>query len=276
MSILTVRSHVLRLTGNSRTLQLAEKHNTRTLYPDTGLVGDIDLSQTPQNLELIPLGRRSLTDKVLAALRDRGIDPASPVLCRRGRGFAIEFVFSCTSGHKTNFDALYAEALEWLIRALPECPVVHAVIHFDQGSPHMHAILVPIKDGRLQADVIRGYKQVSKERNHSLYEFLKGDYRLDYPERLRGVRKVIGADLAIIKARQFSPEDLLNMIHLELEAAIHARPEPFLSALGISYHWIEDEIEGQERALMEMEYEIRNDPVERARRKEIEDDDVAF
>ena len=274
MSILTVRSHVLRLTGNSRTLQLAEKHNTRTLYPHTGMVGDIDLSQTPQNLELIPLGRRSLTDTVFAALRDRGIDPSSPVLCRRGRGFAIEFVFSCTSGHKTNFDALYAEALEWLIRALPECPVVHAVIHFDQGSPHMHAILVPIKDGRLQADVIRGYKQVSKERNHSLYEFLKGDYRLDYPERLRGVRKVIGADLAIIKARQFSPEDLLNMIHLELEAAIHARPEPFLSALGISYHWIEGEIEGQERALMEMEYEIRNDPVERARRKEI--DDVAF
>jgi len=139
----------------------------------------------------------------------------------------------------------------------------------------MHAILVPIKDGRLQADIIRGYKQISKERNHSLYGFLKGNYGLHYPERLRGVRKVIGADLAIMKARRLSPEDLLNMIHLELEAAIHARPEPFLSALGISYHWIEDEIEGQERALMEMEYEIRNDPVERARRKEI-DDDVAF
>ena len=274
MSILTVRSHVLRLTGNSRTLQLAEKHNTRTLYPHTGMVGDIDLSQTPQNLELIPLGRRSLTDTVFAALRDRGIDPASPVLCRRGRGFAIEFVFSCTSGHRTNFDALYAEALEWLIRSLPESPVVHAVIHFDQGSPHMHAILVPIKDGRLQADVIRGYKQISKERNHSLYGFLKGNYGLHYPERLRGVRKVIGADLAINKARQFSPEDLLNMIHLELEAAIQARPEPFLSALGISYHWIEDEIADQEKALMEMEYGIRSHPAGRARREEI--DDIKF
>ena len=88
------------------------------------------------------------------------------------------------------------------------------------------------------------------------------------------VRKVIGADLAINKARKFSPEDLLNMIHLELEAAIQARPEPLLSALGISYHWIEDEIADQEKALMEMGYGIRNQSAGRARRDEI--DDIAF
>lgn len=247
MSILTVRSHVLRLTGNSRTLALAERHNTRTLYPMSGVVGDIDLSQTHKNLELVPLGRLSLVEKIWAVLHDRGIDPSNPALCRKNRGFAIEFVFSCTSGHKTNFDALYAEALEWLIRSLPECPVVHAVIHFDQGSPHMHAIIVPIKDGRLQADAIRGYKQVSKQRNHSLYGFLKGDYGLDYPERLKGVRKVVGADMVIYAIHQIAPGDLLSRIRLELEAAIYSRPEPFLSALGISYQEIEDEIGYQER-----------------------------
>ncbi len=264
MSILTVRSHVLRLTGNSRTLLLAERHNTRSLYPHSGTVGDIDLTQTPKNLELIPLGRQSLKEKVYAVLRDRGIDPDSPALCRRNRGFAIEFVFSCTSGYKTTFDSLYAEALEWLIRSVPECPVVHAVIHFDQGSPHMHAIVVPIKDGRLQADAIRGYKQVSKQRNHSLYGFLKGDYGLDYPERLKGVRKAIGADLAIDAIHQLSPESLLGRIRLELEAAIYSRPEPFLSALGISYQRIQNEIDFREEARRVMAYKIEQDTAAKA------------
>ncbi len=242
MSILTVRSHVLRLTGNSRTLYLAERHNTRSLYPHSGVVGDIDLSSTHKNLELISLGRVSLTEKVMAILRERGIDPSSPALSRRNRGFAIEFVFSCTSGHKTSFDALYAEALEWLIRALPECPVIHAVIHFDQGSPHMHVIVVPLKDGRLRADEVRGYKQVSKQRNHALYAFLKGDYGLDYPERLRGVRKLIGAELAIHAIHQLSNDEIVARIRLELESAIYSRPEPFLNALGITYQMVQDEI----------------------------------
>ncbi len=257
MSILTVRSHVLRLVGNSRTLHLAERHNTRSLYSNSGIVGDIDLCSTHKNLELISLGRMSLTEKVKAILHDRGIDPSSPALRRKNRGFAIEFIFSCTSGHKTNFDALYAEALEWLIRSLPECPVVHAVIHFDQGSPHMHVIVVPLKDGRLQADQVRGYKQVSKQRNHALYAFLKGDYGLDFPERLRGVRKVVGADLAIHTIHQLSADEIFSRIRLELEAAIYARPEPFLSALGISYQTVQGEIDRLEDMRRMFEYEVR-------------------
>lgn len=249
MSILTVRSHLLRLLGASRSLELAEKHNTRTLYAINGSSGDIDLSLTSENLELVPLGKVSLREKVLQALKDRGIDPGARELRKKNRGFAIEFVFSCTSGHKTNFDALYAEALEWLTRSLPECPVVHAVIHYDQGSPHMHAIVVPIKDGRLQADAIRGYKQISKQRNHSLYRFLKGDYGLDYPERLRGIRKLIGADMAISAMHQLTPEELLKRIRLELEGAIFSRPEPFLAALGIDYgrlEWLQQQWDSAE------------------------------
>lgn len=265
MSILTVRSHLLRLLGSSRSLELAEKHNTRALYAKNGSPGDIDLNLTSANLELVPLGKVSLQEKVMLALEGRGIDPHAPELRKKNRGFAIEFVFSCTSGHKTNFDALYAEALEWLTRSLPECPVVHAVIHYDQGSPHMHAIVVPIKNGRLQADAIRGYKHVSKQRNHSLYGFLKGDYGLDYPERLRGIRKLIGADMAITAMHQLTPEELLKRIRLELEGAVFSRPEPFLAALGIGYSRIEDFAEQWEGAESVQLVVGRPKPSERSR-----------
>ncbi len=124
----------------------------------------------------------------------------------------------------------------------------------------MHAILVPIIDGRLQADLVRGYKRVAKQRNHALYGFLKGDYGLDYPERLRGIRKAIGADLAIRAAHQLSAEDLLSKIRLELEAAIHSRPEPFLSALGISYQEIQNEIDREEEIQRQLDREIAEAP----------------
>jgi hypothetical protein len=128
----------------------------------------------------------------------------------------------------------------------------------------MHAIVVPIKDGRLQADAIRGYKQVSKQRNHALYGFLKGDYGLDYPERLKGVRKAIGADLAIDAIHQLSPESLLGRIRLELEAAIYSRPEPFLSALGISYQEIQSEVDWREEARRQIEHDIRQTEIAKA------------
>lgn len=48
--------------------------------------------------------------------------------------------------YKRSMVQVYTEQVEDLMRIVPEFKVANAVIHFDETSPHMHIVGVPIKD----------------------------------------------------------------------------------------------------------------------------------
>ena len=172
MSKVTIFAHTLRLKGHARTLTLAEKHNRRLIAQEIGCYGGIDGSRTQSNLELVKLNGCSYEEAALAALSSSGLNLDHYSYRKKNRGFAVELVFSVTSGHYCDFNAMYADSLGWLRAYYPECPIIHAVVHHDEDTPHMHVILIPLFNGKLQADKVRGYKGISRKRNVSLFEFL--------------------------------------------------------------------------------------------------------
>ena len=235
MSKVTVFANTLRLNGHTKTLDLAEKHNRRQIAMEIGGYGGIDGRRTPLNLELVTTQGTSYEDAVKSVLNSRGIDLDHYLLRKKNRGYAIELVFSVTSGHQCDFNAMYADSLAWLREYYPECPVVHAVIHHDEDTPHMHVILVPLFNGRLQADKVKGYKGVSKARNTSLFNYLDQRYGLTFPVYLKGAEKKAGAALAINESLKLPDKPVNAILRQSILQAIHARPEPFLYELGITY-----------------------------------------
>lgn len=235
MSKVTVFANTLRLNGHTKTLELAERHNCRQIAMEIGGYGGIDGRRTSLNVELVSTQGASYEEAVKAVLSSKGIDIHHPLLRKKNRGYAIELVFSVTSGHQCDFNGMYADSLAWLRGYYPECQIIHALIHHDEDTPHMHVILVPLFNGKLQADKVKGYKGVSKSRNTSLFNYLDQRYGLTFPVYLKGAEKKAGAALAIREYLKLPNEDIKSLIGQSIVQAIYARPEPFLYDLGISY-----------------------------------------
>jgi hypothetical protein len=240
MSKVTVFARNLRLSGHSRTLDLAEKHNKRCIVQEIGGYGGIDGSKTDLNLELVRLNDKSYEEATLDVLRSLGLNLGHYSYNKRNRGYAVELVFSVTAGHHCDFNAMYADSLGWLRNYYPECHIIHAVVHHDEGTPHMHVILVPIVKGKLNADKISGYVGVSRNRNLSLFKFLDKRYGLTFPVYLKGALKKVGSSLAIQQYLKVPDNQIREVLDEAIKQSICARPEPYLYHLGIGY----DEVVG--------------------------------
>lgn len=235
MSKVTVFAHILRLTGHTKTLALADKHNRRLIAQEIGGYGAIDGRRTPLNIELASLEGNSYEEVAIAKLQSMGLDLSHYSYRKKNRGYAVELVFSVTAGHHCDFNGMYSDSLGWLRDYYPESHIVHAVIHHDEDTPHMHVILVPIVNGRLDANEVSGYKGVSRKRNISLFEFLDKRYGLTFPVYLKGAEKRAGAALAVLYYQKLPEAVVKNVLEQPIVQSIHARPEPYLYALGISY-----------------------------------------
>lgn len=235
MSKVTIFANNLRLAGHTKTLALAEKHNKRLIVQEIGGYGGIDGSQTALNLELVSLNGKTYQDAAFDVLRSLGLNLEHYNYRKRNRGYAVELVFSVTSGHQCDFNAMYADSLGWLRNYYPECHVIHAVVHHDEDTPHMHVVLVPIVKGKLNADKISGYVGVSRNRNLSLFKFLDKRYGLTFPVYLKGALKKAGANLAIQQYLKLPNDAIRSVLDESIQKSICARPEPYLYALGIGY-----------------------------------------
>ena len=122
-------------------IKRASKHNLREIAREIGGYGGID-------------GRRVLLNQVLrGATTAEGVAAAAAELLkqvkttiRKDAVICIEVLFSLRPGSQVNQQAFFADSLAW-IDAYFKVPVVSAVVHNDEGAPHLHVLIVPLVDG---------------------------------------------------------------------------------------------------------------------------------
>jgi len=233
MHKLDLRGHLLYLNGTKQTLELAQRHNTRKIPIELYAADRIDPTKTHLNQEIVSLYGKSLEEVVKDAICEAGIDITKGTFKRKDKGYAIEWVFSVTHGFECNFAELYAHCLKWLTLRHPNCPIVHAVIHFDEGEPHLHAIMVPIEGKHLPASKILGFKGCSRERSYDLYEQVGIHFGLAYSMNLKGAAKKEASEKAIKQLEKLRYREILGSLWKPLKSAVQARPEPWLDELGI-------------------------------------------
>jgi len=240
----TVRCNPLRLLGHKQTLRMAERHNTRAWIninkPDYW--GKVDPLRSHLNLELIPLVNSTYEELALHYIKGRGIDINSHKSFKRSdRGYGLEYVIGVTAGFDFNGDPneFYRKVHEWFINYHPECPIIHSVIHHDEAEPHLHIIAVPITNGRLNASKVLAFKERSL-RDESLYNYMTPEYNLTYPKYLKAADKKVGVEMAIERFHKDIGSKIDSVWHQPFIQSIHARPEPFLRAAGVTLQQIAD------------------------------------
>lgn len=109
--------------------------------------------------------------------KDRRIDDYFEHVSELNQDMAVEIIFQCGDkefwekhGDKAErMKFVYSYTLRKLQELIPEFKVANAVIHFDEASPHMHVVGVPVHDGYK-----KGLSKRVSKRNVFTQEVLSG------------------------------------------------------------------------------------------------------
>ena len=210
-------------------LNKAEGHNRRMFYVRGT---DLERDESISELVKIPDGV-SLKDYAIQLVNNLGIDMNSRVMKRTDRNWGLEYVFTVTDGFKADFEQFYKDCLEVFRETVLEAPIMHAVIHYDEGTPHMHVIILPITEGRLDGTAVMGYTEKSALRNIFLFDRLSEKYNLSFPVYLNKAAKKQAAELVLKEIGNMPSEAIGRLLEMPIEQAVYARPEPFMHVMGI-------------------------------------------
>lgn len=64
---------------------------------------------------------------------------------------AIELMFSLPTHLLVDRIAFFTDAVAW-IKAYYSIPVLSAVVHLDESSPHCHVLMLPLREGKMDSD----------------------------------------------------------------------------------------------------------------------------
>lgn len=220
-----------RLRGRKpQTLMDAARHNLREIQAEQGANGRGNAARSHLNQLLAGPGTAKEVKAMAATLLGAaGVDSAT---LRKDHAQAIEALFSLPPGHAIDPGHYFAACLAWL-RAALRLPVLLAVVHLDEGAPHMHALMLPVKDGEHV-----GSKPIERSEWQRLgglfFESVAGPAGLQRPgAKLHGLVKQWAVD-AILKACSVRGLPEANgALWSVLEAAIRRNPTDAMKALGM-------------------------------------------
>ena len=157
-----------------------EAHNERTkeTYASNP---DIDHSRSQLNFNLIspPRHYRAEAEKQISEAECR---------VRSDSIRLVEVLFAASTGFfdgksDEEISKYYERSLEFLKQHQDPKTIVSAVVHMDEGTPHMHVTFVPLtRDGRLSAKDIIGNRKRLVQWQDQYYEYMA----VQYPELSRG------------------------------------------------------------------------------------------
>ncbi len=204
----------------------ALRHNKRTLPNDQA---HIDSTRTPLNYSLTgDASAEHVAGHVKAQLALAGIDTP-----RKNGVMAVEVIFSLPiDRHQQDTRQYFVDSYEWVKKTFAG-ELIAFDYHGDEGQPHAHALILPLIDGRLQGDKMKGDKvkiaryqddfYLSVARHHGLSRVAK--VRLTVAERQtveRLVLKLLEGDAVMLSA-----------VWPFVRDAIHKDPLLFAQMLGL-------------------------------------------
>lgn len=132
--------------------------------------------KTHLNRELIPLKEgETYTDAYKRRIKEGGVKSV-----RKNNTKAIEVMLTYNQKNVSSdfsVDAWSKANIEWLQETFGKDNVVSAVLHLDETTPHIHAIVVPVKDGKLAAtELLQSTTELQKEHGKRGFEYLQDKY----------------------------------------------------------------------------------------------------
>ena len=123
--------------------------------------------------------------------------------------------------------------IEWLEDYLG-CPIVSAVVHLDEASPHMHVIVLPLRNDRMMGSALVGYKGDLAALKQSHFKSVGQLFGLQMLESIPRFKRY-EISRKVVEALNAS-KDLLDepMIRTALQNVIQLNPHELMALLGIT------------------------------------------
>lgn len=222
-------SHVLRLAklkGNGKLLAAA-RHNRRTIQSEMGADSHIDATRSILNYPLAG----AETPEAIAAEAKAMLQRAGIERQRKDGVTAIEIVFSLPATHHVSEKAFFADCLEWT-RSNFGCHVLSFDVHLDESTPHAHALLLPLVDGRMVGSDMVGNRTRLRAIQSSFYTHVGMRHGLQKPvARLTGQAKA-NTERAVLNQLKNDPA-MRSALWPRIRDLIKHDPASFATLLGV-------------------------------------------
>lgn len=165
----------------AKVIPIAARHNTRELKAEFCTSdGRIAPSKCYSNYALVgPMNAAAIMADAKQVMLDAGVKKVARSDCI----MAVEVVFSLPAGTAIDTVAYFKECLAWVDTAYGACPIISAIVHLDEACPHMHVLLVPVVDGRMQGHKVCGFAGVLAQRTDAFHVAVAAKYGLAKPNK---------------------------------------------------------------------------------------------
>jgi hypothetical protein len=165
-----------RLKGAGVVLRAA-RHNLREISSEKGGYGSISPAHSHMNKILRGAGKASAVDaEATALMSDAGITKL-----RRDAVLAVEVVVSLKNGSGVDAAAYFAESTAWA-ETYFAVPLILAVVHYDQGNPHLHLLFVPLVGERMRGSALIGSQYKLRFMVENFFEVVGKKHGLTCPD----------------------------------------------------------------------------------------------
>ena len=224
-------SHFFRLgsiTGKNGIL-IALKHNKRELQAERGADAHIDVARTPLNYCLAGDDTPSeIATHAKVQMLKAGIEAP-----RINAVLAMEVLFSLPIGrHQQDTKSFFADCLAWLNKTFAG-ELLSFDVHLDESAPHAHALILPLINGKMQGDKLKGDRLNVKRLQNLFHAEVAVHYGLSKPDYKRlsanGKQSIERQVLTRLRGDSVVKSSVWQCVR----DAIHKDPLPFAQLLGI-------------------------------------------
>lgn len=230
--IMAVKSIGLSKVGGRKpcTLVSAAKHNKRETAGRLEAKGRIDGDKVSLNYSLA--GAPNAVGVVAMALQLMADIGTSQEKMRRDYCQAVEIVFSLPASTKIDTAQYFSDCVTWCIQRFGAGNILSADVHHDESSPHCHALIAPIQDGRWV-----GGRLIDRTHTHAMREsfgrLVATPYGLSMVDKLMGKLKGDAVAMVLDNIEKHHRAVLTSSLWVPLRQAIERDPAPFISSLGL-------------------------------------------
>lgn len=216
------------ITGSNGVLY-AMQHNKRTLQKERGASANIDANRTPLNYSLASDEAPQQTAMhAKVQMVKAGIDKP-----RKNGVMAVEVLFSLPiDRHDQDTTQFFIDCYEW-VKLNFAGELLAFDIHLDEAAPHAHALILPLIDGKMQGDKVKGDKANSYRLQNKFHADVARHHGLSQSLRKR-MTTMDKQELDKLVVTQLKTDPvMLSSVWACVRDAIRKDPLPFAQMLSI-------------------------------------------
>jgi len=213
-------------------VHVAAKHNLRCIEAEVAHGGHIDTSRTALNEVLLGAGTpQAIASQARSMMADAGLTKL-----RKDAVRALEFVVSLPDNQAVDESAFFGASCDWIGKKFGgKENLLSAIIHRDESAVHMHALVLPLLNGRMVGSDAVGAGPRFEAMRRDFCQEVAVPFGFDaYPDRLHGANKQRMTKAVLKQLNCCGDAILQSPVWPAVRDLIDRNPLPFVLALGLA------------------------------------------